>query len=588
MATAKNPVSKKAPAKKLPAKDIPAKKSSPQKSVAKKSISSASKPKTAAPSTNVSQSEAVKKDKEVKVAGFQFEAAPSGFKPELVTDTSVKRFHGTRLLYSWLPQEFFQNNTDRFGYMFPGLNRSALPYTDANRNLLERLGDEMGNKDDLPGAADSAIPAGYTYLGQFIDHDITLDVNSDISKLQDATKIPNMRSPSLDLDAIYGEGPALNAFLYDHREVGALRGIKLLLGQNQNTGAGGPTLNNGTAGNPVNFGNNFDVQRTVDRTAIIGDFRNDENLIVSQLHHANIKFHNKVADHLNVTGFIGDPFTHTKTVVTHHYQWVVVHDFLKRIADPAIVDKTLRNGPKFFRGRQLFMPVEFSVAAYRFGHSMIRNRYFVNGPLVVRPATLRQIFDFIRGQNIPVLSNWVIDFNLYFQARTIPAGVSFNMARKLDTRLAVGLEELPGETGSFMTMLAKRNLVRGMALGVPSGQAVAKAIRATVLTEQELLLNNTAAENTVLQEANKLLLKKTPLWYYILKEAEVKHDGKRLGTVGSTILAETFVRLLRDDPNSFLNATPKFKPSLSRFNGRPVGDFDMTDILQFAALLSLD
>jgi len=396
-----------------------------------------------------------------------------------------------------------------------------------------------------------------------------------------------MRSPSLELDAVYGDGPALDAFLYDHRPAQPLKGVKLLLGKNRDSGPGGPSLKNGNFGNPALVGNNFDVQRTSDFTAIIGDFRNDENLIVSQLHHAFIKFHNKVADHLNTAGFTNDPFTQTKTTVTHHYQWIVIHDFLKRIADPNIVNKTLASGPKFFKGK-FFMPVEFSVAAYRFGHSMIRNDYFINAPLTARPATLKQVFDFIRIDLLPVLSNWVVDFNLYFPGRPVPAGVSLNVARKIDTRLALGLEQLPGESGNFMTMLAKRNLVRGLALGVPSGQAVAKAIGAIPLSETELQQNNTTEENKILNASNKLLLAKTPLWYYILKEAEVKEQGKRLGTVGSTILAETFVRILKEDSNSFLHATPKFKPNLPRFGGRPVGDFDMTDLLHFAGVLTLD
>ena len=210
-----------------------------KKSIPKKTVSSSSS-KSLIQGADMSQSLAVRKNVEVKVGEFQFLATPSGFNKDLVADRSVKRFHGSRLLYSWLPQEFFQNNTDRFGYMFPqSLKNNVLPFTDINRKLLEALGEEMGNKDDVPEGGDSEIPSGYTYLGQFIDHDITLDVNSDISKFQNASKIPNMRSPSLDLDAIYGEGPALDAFLYDHRGSGELKGIKLLLGSNKENGSGG-------------------------------------------------------------------------------------------------------------------------------------------------------------------------------------------------------------------------------------------------------------------------------------------------------------------------------------------------------------
>lgn len=554
---------------------------------------------------------AVKKKGLVEEAGFQFQAAPTLFKKEQYTDSAFKRFHGARMLASWLPREFISNNTDHFGYLFPTLAKgsSVLPYTAANRSLLEKLGDEIGDKDSsspAPGSgilpvADSTIPAGYTYLGQFIDHDITLDVNSDISKPQDANKIPNMRSPSLDLDAIYGQGPALNPFLYDHRDtLGRAKGVKLLLGENQNTGNGGPSLQSGTDnfGNPFSVagGNNFDVQRTIDFTAIIGDPRNDENLLVSQLHHSFIKFHNKIVDHLVANNFAGDLFTEAKRLCTQHYQWVVIHDFLKTIADPAIVDLTFKKGGRFFPKKAFFMPVEFSVAAYRFGHSMIRDNYFINAPLSgqlpTKSASLGQVFEFIRIPRLDVFSNWVVDFNLYFTGRPLPTinGVQFNFARKIDTRLAVGLETLPdvAVTDNFMKMLAKRNMVRGLALGLPSGQAVAKKIAATELTPAELQSGNTVAENAVLNASAQLLLKKTPLWYYILKEAEIKKSGNGLGEVGSVILAETFYRLLKEDKDSYFNATPAFKPVLPRFNGRPAGEFDMTDILNFGGVLSLD
>lgn len=593
----------KSPAKKSSSK--PPSKSNSIKPVArKKSVDSPTRSVTSKTETaNAAQAKAVEKKSEVSVEGFKFNAVPGGFSKDAITRNESKRFHGSRMLFSWLPQEFFDNNKDSFGYMFPKLvkklNNSVLLYTPANRKLLERLGDEIGNKDSLPATGDSQIPAGYTYLGQFIDHDITLDVNSDINILQNATDIPNMRSPTLDLDAVYGRGPGLDPFLYDHTPaLGNAVGVKLLLGKNIDTGNGGPALKSGANnfGNPVTVpnGNDFDVQRTADFTAIIGDPRNDENLIVSQLHQAFMKFHNAVVDHLNTPSFSRDLFTEAKKVVVRHYQWVVIHDFLKKVADPAIVDKTVKSGPKFFTGKPFVMPVEFAVCAYRFGHSMIRNDYFVNAPLTgqlpTKFASLEQVFEFIRVDKIPVFSNWVVDFNLFFSAKTPPSanGVKFNLARKIDTSLAIGLEKLPGFVGNFMPMLAKRNLVRGMALRLPSGQAVAKEINATILTDAEIQTNNTAAENSILNEGGKLLLKKTPLWYYILKEAEVKQNGNRLGTVGSTILAETFVRLLKEDPNSYLNTSPAFKPNLPRFNNRPAGDYDVADILNFAGLLTLD
>jgi hypothetical protein len=319
----------------------------------------------------------------------------------------------------------------------------------------------------------------------------------------------------------------------------------------------------------------FDVPRTVGtHTAIIGDPRNDENLIVVQFHQTMLRFHNQVVDLLVLAGFSGDIFIEAKRIVTHHYQWAVVHDFLHRICGAPAVNAAFAsvhapvNSP--FR-----MPVEFAVAAYRFGHSMVRDNYWVNFNFT--DATLKQVFDFNRNPNLPVLSNWVVDFNAFFDTG-VPVPVH-NKARAIDSVLANELEKLPGFAG-LMAVLAKRNLLRGLALGLPSGQGMAQAFGITPMTTAQLTQGLPANEVAVLQENAQVLLKKTPLWYYVLREAAVLGNGNRLGPVGARIVAETFVRILKRDPGSYLNAAG-FAPILP--SATP-GDFTFADLVIFAGV----
>ncbi len=121
-------------------------------------------------------------------------------------------------------------------------------------------------------------------------------------------------------------------------------------------------------------------------TAVIGDPRNDENLIVSQFHSAMLKFHNAVVDLLMAASFTGDIFVEAKKIVTHHYQWAVVNDYLKRICGAPAVSNTLSSVTAPV-GSAFSMPVEFAVAAYRFGHSMIRNNYFINHNFTNQPLS---------------------------------------------------------------------------------------------------------------------------------------------------------------------------------------------------------
>ena len=498
---------------------------------------------------------------------------------------SRQGLHGAKLPLFWFPFPWRTSQcVDKFGYMTPPSLRasSRLPFNAANRALLDQLGDMMGDPGRETGIADSPIPAGFTYVGQFVDHDITLDVQSTLDAPTDAAAINNMRSPSLDLDSLYARGPALDPFVYDFPPVTSPpTAIRFALGSNQQNGPGGPGGNAGAAG--MDQKRDFDVPRIHNPlnpaggslTAVIGDPRNDENLIVSQFHHAMLRFHNRIVDDLVTQNFSGDIFVEAKRLVTHHYQRAVVHDFLHRICGAAAVTAAMQSvvAPP---GSPFRMPVEFSVAAYRFGHSMIRDRYWLNHNFINQP--LSDIFAFIRKPNLPVRSNWVIDFNAFFETG-VPVPV-FNSARKIDSVLASGLESLPGFSG-MMAVLARRNLLRGLALGLPSGQAMAAFFGLAPMTAAQLTAGLPANEVALLNASGGQLLKKTPLWYYVLREAAVVQQGDQLGPVGAAIVARTFVRMLKRDGSSYLHWPGGFVPSLP---AKTPGQFGFADLVTFAGI----
>ncbi len=268
----------------------------------------------------------------------EVQASIRAMKPE------VQRFHGSRIALSWFPFPSLASPcADRFGYMSTDAVRNAtkLPFNAATQALLGQLGGMMGDAgrdpnqfpQDLPGdLGNSTIPAGFTYFGQFVDHDITLDVSSSLDAATDANTINNMRTPTLDLDSVYGRGPGLDPFLYEFPSTGPSTAIKMKLGTNRPLGPGGPSSNGTPAGMGVPI--TSDVPRIAGtNTAVIGDPRNNENLIVSQFHHAMLRFHNAIVDLLVAASFSGDVFAEAKKLAIHHYQWAVVNDFLKRVCE---------------------------------------------------------------------------------------------------------------------------------------------------------------------------------------------------------------------------------------------------------------
>ena len=497
----------------------------------------------------------------------------------------VRRFHGVKLELSWFPFPAVTSScADKFGYMSSAATRAAtkLPFNVATQALLGQLGNLMGdpgrdpniNSHNPADAGVSSIPAGFTYFGQFVDHDITFDVSSSIDTDTDANTINNMRSPALDLDSVYGRGPGLDPFLYVFPSSGPSTAIKFQVGKNTPQGTGGPSSNGTPAGMVAQT--NWDVPRiSGTNTAVIGDPRNDENLIIVQFQHAMLRFHNAVVDLLVTAAFAGDIFAEAKRIVTHHYQWAVVHDFLERICGAAAVNNAMASvvAPP---GSAFRMPVEFAVAAYRFGHSMIRDRYWVN--FNFPNATLGQVFQFNRNPLLPVFSNWVVDFNAFFDTG-VPVPVH-NKARRIDSFIANGLEFLPGFAG-LMAILATRNLRRGLAFGLPSGQGMANAFGIPPMTAAQLTSGLPPAEVAVLNSGGGVLKTKTPLWYYVLREASVLGGGNQMGPVGGRIIAETFVRILKRDASSYLNVPGGFAPILP--SATP-GDFTVADLVSFAGV----
>jgi heme peroxidase len=477
-------------------------------------------------------------------------------------------------------------DTQDFGFLFRELQddpKNLLRESRATRDALIELGRTMQDVGGPGGGGNSTIPAAYTYFGQFVDHDITLEllsaqlpdlVDPELTPLRLAEirqKIRNARTATLELDSVYsGLAPR--------------DGAKMRIGEVSQSG-GRPQGKDDFNDLPRRRRRPGDPKR--DREALIGDPRNDENLIVAQLHVAFLRAHNRLIDDR------GEEFGGARRILRRHYQHIVLHDFLKQIADPQIVDETIESNRVYTPSEdRLFMPLEFSVAAYRFGHSMVRARYDFN--VNFQPATLGELFTFTAlsgqlGEEFDTLPEvWIIQWEKF-----VDVGEPFNRTRSIDTKLVEPLFTLPDIQGrprqGDRARLAVRNLLRGYLLRLPTGQAVARALRQKlqgvrnipVLTPQQITNGAQSPQQAqVLEQAG--FLERTPLWYYILAEAAILEEGERLGPVGSTIVAEVLVGLVRRSESSILSMD-NWQPTLP--SAQP-GTFTLTDLLKFARVLS--
>jgi Animal haem peroxidase len=444
------------------------------------------------------------------------------------------------------------------------------------------------------GPRNSRIPAGFTYLGQFVDHDLTFDR----SRLRDDATVPVIdliqgRSPSLDLDSLYGLGPDMTPEFYEADKV------------HLKTGTTTPAFpDDGIADQPMP---GFDLPRRPNKQALIPDARNDENLAVGQTHLAFIRFHNRVADKLAAEGVPApELFSRTRDLVVRHYQWMLRTDFLPRLTNVAQLNGVFANGRRVVEptpdpADSPTMPVEFSVATYRLGHSMVRSAYAWNRVFEGVEGTLEFLFTFSgTGGNLggePSLpTNWIADFRRLYDfteagrndLKPIRGGRNrLNFARRIDTLLVDPLRLLPpGAIGGpeprpHRRNLAFRNLTRARMLQLATGQQMAALMRSrglniATLTRAKILNGNDGADLSALNAPQRDdLARNTPLWFYVLREAEWNRG--RMTGVGGRLLSETFHRAMEGSLISILR-DPAWRPSL----GPDPNTFRMVDLLLFA------
>ena len=436
---------------------------------------------------------------------------------------------------------------EKFGRLFPDLPPLGFNDTEAMAyaNAMESV-----EVDDNP-----SIPAAYTYFGQFLDHDLTFDPSSDIRARRSPNSLVNFRTPRFDLDCVYGAGPLVNPHLYDSVEIG-----RMLLGKGRDHRI-----------RPSPATAEDDLPRNSQGTALTGDPRNDQNVLVSQVHLAFLRFHNRIFD-LHAGEDWAAAFEHAQKLVRWHYHWVILHDFLPLMVGPKIIAEilptSLEPARNRFQGRYFRLdatpsiPVEFSGAAYRVGHSMVRNSYVLSDNFQTRLGA-RIIFHADgEGEPLPDLRGgrflpwaWSLQWDRFLK---FPEGPQPQPSQRIDHKLAVALRNVPRFDPPD---LALRNLLRGRSYGLPSGQDVARQIGVPPL------------------EASK----PEPLWLYILREAWVTQDGQRLGPVGARIVAEVFLGILAADESSFVNAEPDWRPS-SGFFAPHSNNFELKDLIYSAGL----
>jgi heme peroxidase len=457
-------------------------------------------------------------------------------------------------------------DSTHYGRLFPPGDRPStirewLPLISA----LADLSNEMQDDGSRPPGRDIGIQAGYTYFGQFVDHDLTNDVTSlgDVASPEqlegtgiEPEQILNRQTPHLDLSHLYGKGPEDDSSKRFYQDGDA----KLLVGER----APSTVRRKG----PSN--RSFDVALDDNSRPLVADRRSSENIILRQIVAAFARLHNVAVEQwrARATG-LTDLFTRARLQTTWQFQWLVVNDYLPTILHPEVYDRVYVGKQPWFEWQtpQVFcIPIEWSVAAMRFGHSMVRDGYTLSDETDADLDTLLRL----GLQSGPLDPKYEVDWARFFQGAG--QGGLATTAQPIDTFISKGMFRIPMGTlelfnSAKLPAFAKPallshlqnlrlpliTLLRGAAMGLPSGQAVAEAFGVKTLNESQLtrgIKGNITPQGRILLDQG--LTKSTPLWYYILRESEVKENGNHLGRTASHIIAETIFAALYDDKESYV------------------------------------
>jgi hypothetical protein len=425
--------------------------------------------------------------------------------------------------------------------------KPAEPITPDEELGLVELGNAMRYNDEREGTLTPRI--GYTYFGQFLGHDLTHDATPLAGPYSEAEATPNFRTATFDLDHVYADGPAGSPYLYEGE-------------QGAETFKIGATV-------PGGYWRDLPIQRGHVLIGDLQDTRNVDNLLLRQLHVLFLKFHNEAIRQLQTNPELisladslggGTLFEKARRLVCWHYQWIIRHDYLPRIVHNAVWHQPReRVAPKF--GQKFSIPIEFSLAAFRFGHSMVRNAYRLN--CRQKRVTIGELMAL--GQRAePIPDDYLVEWGTFFDG--LPTSGPPASSSYIDTSVSFAMHGLSAETIRLANKLEAvdpsnlpvRTLLRGARARLPSGQDAADALfdqgrigTRDRLTRAELEQDTCDRSGSVVRKHG--LAERTPLFYYILKEAELRAGGLTLGPVGSQIVLEVIQNALEADPQSYFS-----------------------------------